>query len=193
MPEIDEHPYLEFVDGRVRPKMSSQKKHSLLQKRFMDHLDDFCDPRDLGLPFPEPRGTFAGRSIIPDIAFLLDEHIETDDDGEVLDPTLLPPDIHIEIVSPEQSARKCREKLVFSTSNGCPLGWLIDPIRRTAHVFRPGQRPEQIPADGFLTGDPVLPGYRLPVAELFGWLKLRRAGQVPAPPSGTPIDGGPGR
>ena len=30
-----------------------------------------------------------------------------------------------------------------------------------------------------LEGDPVLPGYRLPIAELFGWLKLRRIRILP--------------
>lgn len=192
-PGIDERPYKEFVDGRVETKMSPQKKHGLLQKRTMNDIDGYSEPRALGQSFPELRCTFAGRSIIPDVVFLLDEHIEVDERGEVLDPTLRPPDIHIEIVSPEQSARKCREKLVFSTSNGCPLGWLIDPIRRTVHVFRPGQQPELIPADGVLQGEPVLPGYRLPVAELFGWLKARRPRPDASQPHESPTDGGPAR
>jgi Uma2 family endonuclease len=193
MPEIDEHPYLEYIDGRIEARVSPQKKHGRLEKRFINHLDGYSEPRELGEAFPELRCTFAGRSIIPDVAFLLDEHIETDENGEILDPTLRPPDIHIEIVSPEQSVKKCREKLTFSTANGCPLGWLIDPIRKTVHVFRPGQRAKQVPADGILDGDPVLPGYRLPVAELFDWLKVRRPGREPSPPLGSPIDGGPGR
>jgi Uma2 family endonuclease len=192
-PGIDERPYKEFIDGRVETKMSPQKKHGLVTMRFLNHLLGYAEPRRLGLPFPELRCTFAGRSIIPDIAFLLDEHIETDENGEILDPTYRPPDAHIEIVSPEQSVKKCREKLVFSTANGCPLGWLIDPIRRTVHVFRPGERTKQLPADGFLDGDPVLPGYRLPVAELFDWLQVRRPGRTPSPPSGSPTDGGPER
>lgn len=186
MPGIDERPYKEFIDRRIMPKMSPQKKHGRLEKRLMSHVDAFAEPRDLGESFPELRCTFAGRSIIPDVVFLLDEHIEFDEDGEILDPTLRPPDIHVEIVSPEQSAKKCREKIVFSTSNGCPLGWLIDLIRRTVQVHRPGQPIEDVPADGVLVGDPVLPGYVLPVAELFGWLKARRD---PAPP----VDGGPAR
>ncbi len=43
--------------------------------------------------------------MIPDVVFLLEEHIETDERGEILDPTLRPPDIHVEIVSPDQSVR----------------------------------------------------------------------------------------
>jgi Uma2 family endonuclease len=191
IPGIDERPYKEFIDGRIETKMSPQKKHGVVTMRLSNDLLGYAEPRRLGLPFPELRCTFAGRSIIPDVAFLLDEHIETDEDGEILDPTHRSPDLHVEIVSPEQSVRKCREKLVFSTAHGCPLGWLIDPIRRTVHVYRPGQPPEQVPADGFLEGDPVLPGYRLAVAALFDWLK-RRPGRE-SPPPASPTDGGPGR
>ncbi len=195
MPGIDERPYKEFIDGRVETKMSPQKQHGRLEKRLMNHVDAYSEPRDLGETFPALRCTFAGRSIIPDVCFLLEEYIEYDEDGEILDPTHRPPDLHIEIVSPEQSARKCREKIVFSTANGCPLGWLIDPIRKTVHVYRPGRPAEQVPADGVLEGDPVLPGYRLPVAELFDWLKARRPRPdpmpQPPPPSGSPADGGP--
>ncbi len=179
MPEIDERPYLEYIDGRIEAKLSPQKKHGLLEKHLMIHIDAYSKPRNLGETFPELRCTFAGRSMIPDVVFLLEEHIETDEDNVVLDPTPWPPDIHIEIVSPDQSAQKCHEKLVFSRSNGCPLGWLIDPVRLTVYVYRPGRRPKRLPDTGVLEGDPVLPGYRLPIAELFEWRKVRKSKPSP--------------
>jgi Uma2 family endonuclease len=185
LPTIDEHPYLEFIDGRIEAKVSPQKKHGILEKRLMNHIDAHSEPRHLGQTYPELRRTFAGRSIIPDVVFLLDEHIETDENGEILDPTFLPPGIQVEIVSPDQSVRKCREKLVFSTANGCPLGWLIDPGRKTVSVYRPGRRVERLTSDQALSGEPVLVGYRLPVAELFAWLQLRR------PNSRSQADPGP--
>lgn len=188
MPGIDERPYKEFIDGRVETKMSPQKKHSKVTLNLTNHLNAHTEA---GEAFPELRCTFAGRSIIPDVAFLLDEHIETDEEGEFLDPTPWPPDIHVEIVSPDQPVKRCREKLEFSTANGCPLGWLIDPIRRTVHVYRPGQAPERLPDDGVLEGEPVLPGYRLPVAELFGWLKRSpRRGEASTPPTPEPPSNG---
>ena len=193
LPGIDEAPYLEYIDGRIEEKVSPQKKHGRLEKRLMTHIDAYAEPRLLGETFPELRCTFAGRSIIPDVVFLLDEHIETDERGEVLDPTLRPPDIHVEIVSPDQSVLKCREKLAFSRANGCPLGWLIDPIRKTVQVYRPGRRPQRLPEDGVLEGDPVLPGYRLPLAELFEWLKVRRSEPSPSPRSQSSDRGGPSR
>jgi Uma2 family endonuclease len=179
LPEIDEHPYLEYSDGRIEAKVSPQKKHSSIETKLAAALDAHAEREGKGGAFVELRCSFAGRSMIPDVVFLLEEHIETDPSGEVLDQTLRPPDIHVEIVSPDQSVRKCREKLAFSTANGCPLGWLIDPTRRAAHVYRPGRPPARLPDGGALLGARVLPGFRLSLAELFGWLKRRR----PNPPS----------
>ena len=82
LPGIDEHPYREYIDGRIEAKVSPQKKHSTIQKRLVSHLDDFAVPRSLGESFPELRCTFAGRSIVPDVVFLLRDHIETDENGE---------------------------------------------------------------------------------------------------------------
>jgi len=171
---IDEKPYLEYVDGRIEVKVSPQKKHGLLENRMTRALDVFAEPDRTGVAFPELRCTFAGRSILPDVTFLLMDHIPCDDQGEPFDETNIPPDIHIEIISPNQSVKKSHDKLVFSTSNGCLLGWLLHPYRRTIDVYRPGQPSERLAADGFLDGAPVLVGFRMAVAEVFGLLKIKR-------------------
>ncbi len=168
---IDEQPYLEYIDGRIEVKASPQRKHSVIEKKLTVALDQFAEPSGLGEAYPNLRCTFAGRSIVPDIVFQFDANIPRDDEGEVLNECFIPPDIHIEIRSPDQSPKKTKENLEHSIANGCPLGWYIDPERRTIDVYRPGLPPERLSADGFLDGAPVLPGFRLPVAEVFGWLK----------------------
>jgi Uma2 family endonuclease len=50
---------------------------------------------------------------------------------------------------------------------GVPLVWLIDPIRRTAMVFRPDTIPDIIDEHGVLVGEDILPGFALPLATLF--------------------------
>jgi len=50
-----------------------------------------------------------------------------------------------------------------------------DPGRKTVSVYRPGHRAERLSAKGVLEEDPVLPGYRLAVAEVFEWLKIRKS------------------
>jgi Uma2 family endonuclease len=176
----EEEPSLEFIDGRIE-KVSPQKKHGLIAYRLTDRLNRHAEPAGLGLALPELRCTFAGRSIVPDVVFLLQVHLATDERGELIDETTIPPDLHIEIVSPDRSPRKSRDELVHSTANGCPLGWLIDPEKKTVEVFRAGGPPRLLAADEALEGDPVLPGFHIPVAEVFGWLKWRPP--LPNPPS----------
>ena len=168
----EDKPYLEYIDGRIEAKVSPRFKHSLISLRLMEHLNRWSGPARLGLALPELRCTFAGRSIVPDVVFLLREHIEIDSSGEPVDEIPRPPDIHVEIISPEQGMKKAREKLSHSTSHGCSLGWLIHPDKKTIDVYRPGRAAVRMAADGVLEGEPVLPGFRLPVAEVFAWLKL---------------------
>jgi Uma2 family endonuclease len=183
-PRINEKPYQEYIDGRIEVKVAAQKKHCVIQSKLVQAFDRFAEPARLGQAFPELRCTFAGRSILPDVTFLLDPNIETDANGYYVDETFIPPDIHVEIRSPEQSIKKTKEKLAHSVANGCPLGWFIDPIRLTIDVYRPGLDPERLAPDGFLDGSPVMPEFRLAVAEVFGWLIYRT--QKPANPGLDP-------
>jgi Uma2 family endonuclease len=176
-PDIDEKPYKEFYDGRIEAKMSPEASHGRIQIRLGARLDDFAMPRGLGEAFVELRCSFGGRSMLPDVSFLLEANIVRDETGRLIDePYSRPPDIHVEVRSPSQTLKKQRGKLEHSLAHGCPLGWLIDPNRETIDVFRPGREPERLPADGVLEGEPVLPGFRLPAAEVFGW--LRRGGRA---------------
>ncbi len=173
-PRIDEKPYLEYIDGQVEEKVSPQLRHNLFTARLVDALNRFAEPGRLGFAFPEQRCNFAGRSIVPDIVFLLDGHIICDENGDLIDELPIPPDIHVEIRSPDQSTVKTVAKLEHSMRQGCQLGWYFDPYRRTIDVYRPGRPPERLAADGFLDGSPVLPGFRLPVADIFGWIQYRK-------------------
>ncbi len=174
--DIDVAPYQEFINGRIEVKVSPKFKHGVIEGRLVTYLNQFCEADGQGMALPELRCTFAGRSIVPDVAFLTDDHIATDERGEYIDDVFIPPDLHVEIVSPDRHEKKNREKLTHSTANGCLLGWLIHPHRKTIDVSRPGRPPERLPADGVMEGEPVLPGLRLPVAEVFGWLVHRRPG-----------------
>jgi Uma2 family endonuclease len=187
MPEIDEQPYLEYIDGRIEAKPAFGMRASVLMGRLVRSLDQFVGSREFGESFISLRCTFEGRSLVCAIAFLLGSHIPVDERGEYADETPIPPDIHVEFLSPDEcSDERPRDRLAFATSHGAALGWLIDPDRMRVLVYRPGRHPEELSADGVLEGDPVLPGYHLPVAELFGWLIWRKPDRKPAPPRSQP-------
>jgi Uma2 family endonuclease len=167
----EEKPYLEYIDGRIEAKVSPKRKHVKIQRNLVNSLNAFAQPRQLGEAFSELRCTFSGRSIIPDVLYQHAGHIELDAMGEQADDVFVPPDLHVEVLSPDQSLRKATRNLLFSIDHGCRLGWLIHPGKRTVTVFRPDQEPQSLGLDGTLNGADVLPGYELAVAELFGWLK----------------------
>jgi Uma2 family endonuclease len=168
----EEKPYLEYIDGRVEAKGYFGCKQGVLLGALATRLSQFARARKLGDAFPMLSCTFGGWSIVADIAFLREEAIDLDASGELADETLVPPDLHVEIVAVDRRTANAERKLRYTLSQGGLLGWLIHPYKKTVTIYRPGQEPEQLGLDGMLDGADVLPGFRLAVAELFGWLRL---------------------
>ena len=52
-------------------------------------------------------------------------------------------------------------------ANGAMLGWLIDPLTRRVYVYSPGQELLIIDDPKTVSGDPLLPGFKLEMAELW--------------------------
>ena len=163
-------PASEYQDGKITLKPMPKGKHSVLQSEWTANIDRHAKNRRLGRAFPELRCTFAGRSIVPDVAYVAWDRIPRESSGVVADEFFLAPDIEIEIISPNQSARTLTEKLTFCVQNGCGLGLLVDPYAETITVFRP-DRPAETLTQGPLSLAPVLEGLHLTVEEVFGWLK----------------------
>ena len=81
------------------------------------------------------------------------------------------PDLAVEIQSPSNTYAELRRKAAAYLANGTELVWLVLPERAGVEVWRAGTDGEPasefIANDGRLTGEPVLPGFTLPVERLF--------------------------
>lgn len=77
------------------------------------------------------------------------------------------PDLVIEVLSPDASPREVLDKVGEYLSAGAPLVWVIDPKTETAAAYRSLTDVARVPKNGILDGEDVLPGFRLPLAELF--------------------------
>ena len=78
------------------------------------------------------------------------------------------PDLTVEILSPDESARRFASKLRFYLAHGVRLVWVVDPLTQTITAYTPGDTEEQVlMVDDTLDGGDVLPGFRVPVAQLF--------------------------
>jgi Uma2 family endonuclease len=78
------------------------------------------------------------------------------------------PDFVIELRSPSDKLQTVQEKLQEYIANGAQLGWLIDPELRRVEIYEPGEEVEILFDPEFVSGEPLLPGFRLDVRRIFG-------------------------
>jgi Uma2 family endonuclease len=77
------------------------------------------------------------------------------------------PDLAVEVLSPDDSASEVLDKTQQWLAAGARAVWLVDPRKRTVSVYTV-DGPLVVHAVGAdLPGEPVLPGFRLSVAEIF--------------------------
>ena len=143
-------PASEFSNGYIHQKPMPQGKHSRLQLKLCDAVNQVAEDRQVALAFPELRCTFGGRSIVADVTVFSWGRIPFDADGEVENVFNIHPDWTIEILSPDQSATKVITKILHCLRHGTQLGWFIDPGERLVLAFLPGQQPMELTADNQL-------------------------------------------
>ncbi|GDY20808.1 hypothetical protein LBMAG56_21540 [Verrucomicrobiota bacterium] len=102
----------------------------------------------------------------PDVSFVSKERLKT----------ILPvkeklfhgaPDLAVEVLSPSDSITRTEEKLGLFLMHGTRLAWMIDPKSKTARVYRSDGESELLRRDRVLTGNSVLPGFRISLSRLF--------------------------
>lgn len=77
------------------------------------------------------------------------------------------PDFVLELRSPTDRLTATQRKLEEYMENGAQLGWLIDPLEKTVHIYRPGRAPEVLEEPASVSGDQLLPGFRLQLEEIW--------------------------
>jgi Uma2 family endonuclease len=89
----------------------------------------------------------------------------TDDEKEGFAPIC--PDFVLELRSPTDSLSTLQNKMIEYIENGAQLGWLIDPNNRCVHIYRPNQAAEILVNAESVSGEPVLKGFVLSLAEIW--------------------------
>lgn len=76
-------------------------------------------------------------------------------------------DLVVEVISPNDLAYDVNEKRIEWLAAGAQLVWIIDPVQQTIHAYRADGTVSLFNRTDTLTAEPVLPEFRLPVADLF--------------------------
>ena len=77
------------------------------------------------------------------------------------------PDFVLELGSPTDSLSVLQDKMQEYMDNGAQLGWLIDPVRQQVFIYRPDLPVEQLDKPESVSGEPLLPGFRLDLREIW--------------------------
>lgn len=99
----------------------------------------------------------------PDVAYIREERWQSlSNDGFAE----FAPDLAVEVLSPSDRPGAVFAKLADWLDAGTLLVWIVDPARRVAHVHRADGSDAQCTADDALDGEDVLPGLRVPLADM---------------------------
>ncbi len=164
----------ELVDGVLVEKARGIRE-ALLAVEIGRLLGNFIAKGDLGIVLGadgmirlEP-----GLVRIPDVSFIPWERIPGE---EVKDEPMAPyaPAVAVEVLSPGNTRKEIQCKLRDYFLAGVQLVWVIQPKTQTAQAYTSPGEFRRIAKNGRLDGGTVLPGFSLPLAELFAHLARRR-------------------
>jgi Uma2 family endonuclease len=167
----EEEPALELIDGVVSQKVSPKAKHSTLQAEIVNRVNNSPVASRLAHAWGELRTTFGGCSPVPDVAIYRVQRVPVDERGEVANDFTEPPDVAVEIVSPDQRVLPLVRKCVWYVDHGVPVALLVDPDDRSILSFGPNRVPRVLRGPDPIDFGDLLPGFTLTVQDLFNALR----------------------
>jgi Uma2 family endonuclease len=167
LPE-DGHRY-EIVNGELVDMGNSGALHGYLCSLILTALMGYVLPKKLGVILDSSTAfkLKSGNRRSPDISFFAKERLQgmTELPAGFLEGA---PDLAVEVLSPGNTVEEIHDKLVEYFENGTRLVWVIHPNERYVLVYRSAQEPDRLlKSSDVLDGEEVIPGFLLPVADLF--------------------------
>lgn len=162
----------ELVDGELVPVSPASFQHGGLIMEVGRLLANYIEARGLGGRVVSDAGFVLGlarnprRLRGPDVGYLSERTLQ-----EFGDPgarfARFTPDLAVEIDLRSKRKPGGQQRIRDYLEAGVPLVWSIDPRTRSAVVSRQGHSPIELSEHAVLDGDDVIPGFRLPLADLF--------------------------
>jgi Uma2 family endonuclease len=167
-PVVDSNMLFEVVDGEIVEKQMGAHEE-LLGLSLYDLLAAYVVPRKLGRPAHEILFNLAPLNCQrrPDVAFVSKNRWTPGKESTQTPAWNVVPNLAVEIVSPSNSMNEVRGKVHEYFAAGVEVVWVVLPEYDEVHVYDSPTSNRILTVDEVLTGDPVIPGFRLPLAELF--------------------------
>lgn len=160
-------PASEYDDGEVYRKPIPSTWHGYIQRLLSYVLTLYLKAHQIGDAGSEIRCVFGPhggrRAYVPDYLFIRGVPLGF---GPVNGSWQGPPDLAVEILSPDDRMTRVLRKLNFYLRHGVRVVWVIDPENRTITTMTSDGVVLVLHEDDTLTGGDVLPGFSVPVREL---------------------------
>ena len=159
----------EFIRGVLQETASVGKVNARIAIRIGGEFDRHVRRHRLGQVGGSDGGVFIERDPDtvrePDVYFVSAERLPLDDHSDGYLEVV--PELVVEIVSPNDSELDVREKIAMWLNFGVSLALEVRPATRSILVHRPGVPAVTLTGDDVLDGGDVLPGFALPLSEIF--------------------------
>jgi Uma2 family endonuclease len=162
--------HYESVDGELKERKASALSN-LVASEMTRILGNHCHEHGPGWLFAADHGyrcfPWKPRQIRrAGVAFIRKDRYPWDQlskDGY----TTIPPDLAVEVVSPNDGASELAEKIQEYLRAGVSLVWVIFPETRSAQVIRADKSGAWLEVGDDLSGEDIIPGFRCRVGDLF--------------------------
>jgi Uma2 family endonuclease len=163
---LDPEKNYEIVDGYPEEKPMAGARHGGVVMRLGARMQMFAEAHNLGGVY-SPDTTFQiGRNErMPDLAFVSAAHIP--EAGEPEGKWPIPPDLAVEVVSPNDLWEKVNDKIFEYFDAGVQQVWLISPERKTVAIYDSPVDICVLMENDELSSEKLLPGVICRVSELF--------------------------
>ncbi|MFQ3659648.1 MAG: Uma2 family endonuclease [Anaerolineae bacterium] len=172
----EEQPF-ELLLGERVDKMPNVWIHSWMIRVMFRALDRFVIEHQLGEVFQETtyaeivdQSAWIKGARIPDVMFFsagrLGKYLSEIQRAHDL-PFGIAPDLTVEVLSPSEKAVDINRKVKVDQGLGVRLIWIADPFQKTVTEYALSGAIKQLGLEDALEGADVLPGFKLPLAELF--------------------------
>ncbi len=159
----------ELIEGELRESSPSGFEASAIGAIFVAEIGAFARRGNLGAVTMADGGYVldVGPHTVraPDVAFIRADRLPPPEQ-RVGYPNVVP-DLAVEVVSPNDTRQELADQVAFYLERGVSLVWTVWPRARTVVAHRRGQEPQTFFEGDVLTAEDLLPGFRLPVVDLF--------------------------
>lgn len=167
--DISEPGRFDLIKGELLRMPPAGGEHGEVAGELARVIGNFVVENDLGRFYAAETGFIldaeSSTVLAPDVAFVQASRVPPRERRRGFVPVV--PDLVVEVVSPSDRVTEVNDKVNTYLDSGVRMVWAVEPIRQRITVYTPDRRARLLNSDDVLEGGDVLPGFSLPLADIF--------------------------